>query len=89
MIHLVDDEHWPWSDEISDENIGSQVFVINKFETYKREQIADKCVGEEVRAVVYLGNIHSTIKAIFNLCRWREANWPSQGMEINKDSTPT
>uniref|UniRef100_A0A914VNJ2 Uncharacterized protein n=1 Tax=Plectus sambesii TaxID=2011161 RepID=A0A914VNJ2_9BILA len=53
-IHLFDDENWPDGDEFSDQNIDPQVFNINKFETFKRVEIADKCVGGEVRAVVNL-----------------------------------
>uniref|UniRef100_A0A914VQQ0 Uncharacterized protein n=1 Tax=Plectus sambesii TaxID=2011161 RepID=A0A914VQQ0_9BILA len=53
-IHLFDDENWPDGDEFSDQNVDPQVFNINKFETFKRVEIADKCVGGEVRAVVNL-----------------------------------
>uniref|UniRef100_A0A914VJ07 Uncharacterized protein n=1 Tax=Plectus sambesii TaxID=2011161 RepID=A0A914VJ07_9BILA len=53
-IYLFDDENWPDGDEFSDQNVDPQVFNINKFETFKRVEIADKCVGREVRAVVNL-----------------------------------
>jgi hypothetical protein len=56
---IVDDESWPWSDEVGTFNLaGSKVAWIQEPSHYMDKQVISRCEGGEVRVELVVNTVH-------------------------------